>query len=80
MRKELTSFAQVIKFGKISCSRGVSTPTPLAYALVTDQVHLKPEQPQILWIESHVTIGTIQQTQDAANVLLIYRHKSWHAA
>jgi len=32
-------------------------------------VHLKLEQQQILGIESHVTIGTIQQTHDAASVL-----------
>jgi len=31
-------------------------------------------------IESHVTIGTIQQTQDAASVLWVYRHNNWHAA
>jgi len=31
-------------------------------------------------IESHVTIGTIQQTQDAASVLWVYRHNSCHAA
>jgi len=35
----------------------------------TDQVHFKYEQPQVLLIESHVTIGTIQQTQDVASVL-----------
>jgi len=40
---------------------------PVSY--VSDQVHLKHEQSQGLWIESHVTIGTIQQTQDADNVL-----------
>ena len=28
----------------------------------------------------HVAIGTIQQTQDAASVLWVYRHNSWHAA
>jgi len=33
MRKQLTSVAQVIKFCKISTSRGGLTPTPLAYAL-----------------------------------------------
>ena len=33
----------------------------------TDQVHFKHEQPQVLLIESHVAIGTIQQTQDAAS-------------
>jgi len=31
-------------------------------------------------IESSVTIGTIQQTQDAASVLRVYRHNRWHAA
>jgi len=51
---------------------------PVSYA--TDQVHLKHEQPQVLWMESNVTIGTIQQTQDAASVLWVYRHNSWHAA
>jgi len=40
---------------------------PVSYA--TDQVHLKYKQPQVLWIESHVTIGTIQQTEDAASLL-----------
>jgi len=30
----------------------------------------KHEQPQVL-IKSHVAIGTIQQTQDAANVLWV---------
>jgi len=35
----------------------------------TDQVHFKHEQPQVLLIESHGAIGTIQQTQDAASVL-----------
>jgi len=35
----------------------------------TDQVHFKHEQPQVLTIESHLTIGTIQPTQDAASVL-----------
>jgi len=34
---------------------------PISYA--TDQVHFKHEQPQVLLIESHVAIGTIQQTQ-----------------
>jgi len=46
----------------------------------TDQVHFKHEQPQVLSMESHITIGTIQQTQDSANVLWLYRHNSWHAA
>jgi len=32
-------------------------------------VNFKHEQPQILLMESHVTIGMIQQTQDAASVL-----------
>ena len=36
---------------------------PVSYA--TDQVHFKHEQPQVLLIESHVTIGTIQPTQPA---------------
>jgi len=40
---------------------------PVSYA--TDQVHLKHEQSQVLWTEPHVTIGTIQQTQEAASVL-----------
>ena len=40
---------------------------PVSY--VTDQVHIKHEQPQVLLIESHVAIGTIQQRQDAASVL-----------
>jgi len=30
-------------------------------------------------IKSHVTTGTIEQTQDAANVLWVYRHNRWHA-
>jgi len=42
----------------------------------TDQVH----HPQVLLIESHVAIGMIQQTQDAASVLWVYRHNKWHAA
>ena len=40
---------------------------PVSY--VTDQVHLKHERPQVLLMESHVRIGTIQQTQDAASAL-----------
>jgi len=40
----------------------------------------KHEHPQVLLIESHVTIGTIQQTQDAASVFWAYRLNSWHAA
>jgi len=53
---------------------------PVSYA--TDQVHFKheQEQPQVLLIESHVTIRTIQQTQEEDSVLLIYRRNSWHAA
>jgi len=43
-------------------------------------VHFKHEQSQVLLIESHVTIGTIQQTQDAASVLWVYRHNCWRAA
>jgi len=50
---------------------------PVSYA--TDQVHLKHEQPQVLLIVAHVTVGTIQQTQDAVSVLWVYRHNSWHA-
>jgi len=51
-----------------SCLGGGSHPChPLSYA--TDQVHFKHEQPQVLLIESHVIISTIQQTQDAAGVL-----------
>jgi len=33
MRKQLISFAQVVKFSKISSSRGGFNPNPLAYAL-----------------------------------------------
>jgi len=51
---------------------------PISYA--TDQVHFKHEQRQVLLMESHITIGTIQQTQNAASVLWVYRHNSWHAA
>jgi len=40
---------------------------PVSYA--TDQVHFKHKHPQVLLIESNVTIGAIQQTQDAASVL-----------
>jgi len=40
---------------------------PVSWA--TDRVHFKHEQPKVLLIESHVTIGTIQQTQDTASVL-----------
>jgi len=40
---------------------------PVSYA--TDQVHFKHEQPQVLLIESYVTIGTIQHAQDKTSVL-----------
>jgi len=33
-----------------------------------DEVHFKHEQPQVLLTDSHATIGTIQQTEEAANV------------
>jgi len=63
----------------ISLTGGGFAPLPpVSYA--TDQVQFKHEQPQVLFMESHVTIGTIQQTQDAASVLWVYRHNSWHAA
>jgi len=38
---------------------------PVSYA--TDQVHFKHERPQVLLMESNITIGTIQQTQGAAS-------------
>ena len=41
----------------------------LTVSYATDQVHFKHEQPQVLSPDSHVTIGTIQQKQDAARVL-----------
>ena len=47
---------------------GRFAPLP-SFSYATDQVHFKHEQPQVLLIELHVTIGTNQQTQDAANVL-----------
>jgi len=50
----------------------------LSYA--ADQVHLKHEKPQVLLIESHITIGMIQQRPDVASVLCVSRHCSWHAA
>ena len=50
--------------------------TTLSFALV----HFKHEQPQFLSPDAHVTTGTIQQTQEAANVLWVYRHNSWHTA
>jgi len=34
----------------------------------------------VLLIESHETIGAVQQSQGAASVLWVYRHNSWHAA
>jgi len=43
-------------------------------ALSFDQVHFKHNQTQILSPDSHVTINTIHQTQDAANVLWVWRH------
>jgi len=46
----------------------------------TDQVHFKHKHRQVLLTESNVTIGTIQQTQDAASVLRIYRHNRRHVA
>jgi len=45
-----------------------------------DQVHIKLEQPQVLSPDSHLTIDTIHQAQNAANVLLVWRHYSWHVA
>jgi len=45
-----------------------------------DQVHFKHKQSQVLSPDSHVTIGTIQQMQDAANVHWVCRHNSRHAA
>ena len=40
------------------------------------QVDFKHEQPQVLSPDLHVAIGTIHQTQEAANVLWAYRHNS----
>jgi len=51
---------------------------PVSYA--TDQVHFKHNIHKFFFIESNVIIGTIQQTQEAANVLWVYRHNRWHAA
>jgi len=45
-----------------------------------DQVRFKNEQPQVLSRDLHVAIDTIHRTQDAANVLWVYRHNSPHAA
>ena len=42
----------------------VRTPVPVSYA--TYQVHFTHEQSQVISPDSLVTIGTIQQTQDAA--------------
>jgi len=53
--------------------------TLISTSYAADQVHFKHEQPLGLLIESHFAIGTIQQTQDAASVLWVYRHNSWHA-
>jgi len=39
---------------------GRFAPLP-SFSYATDQVHFKHEQPQVLLIELHVTIGTIQQ-------------------
>jgi len=36
-------------------------------------VHFKHEQPQILSPDLYVTIGTIQQTEEAANVHWVHR-------
>jgi len=58
--------------------QAVRTPATVSYA--TDHVHIIHEHPQALLKESHITIGTIQQTQDIASVLLVYGHNSWHAA
>ena len=43
----------------------------LAVSFVTDQVHLRYEQPPVLSPDSHVTIGMIQQTQGAVSVLWV---------
>jgi len=45
-----------------------------------DQVHFKHKQPQVFSTDLHVTIGMIQQIQDAANTLWVYRPNSRHAA
>jgi len=49
-------------------------------ALSFGQVHFKHEQPQVLSPDSHVTLGTIQQTQDATCLHWVYRHTNRHAA
>jgi len=46
---------------------------PFSYAI--DQVRFKHEQPQVLLIESHVTIGTIQLTQRSQRALGISTQK-----
>ena len=51
---------------------------PVNYA--TYQMHFKHEQPQVPLPDSLVTIRTIQQMQDAASVLCVYRQSSRHAA
>jgi len=43
-------------------------------------VHIKHNQPQVLSSDSHLTIDTIHQTQNAANVLGVWRHYSRHSA
>ena len=43
-------------------------------------MHFKHEQSQVDTLDSHVTIGTIQQTEGTANVLWVDRHNSRHAA
>jgi len=67
-------------FLHLACQGAFLTPAPVSYA--TYQEHFKHEQPQVLSADSLVTIRTIQQTQDAANVLWVglYRHNSRHAA
>ena len=64
-------------FHKIKTFGGSLAPCLLHHC---DQVHFKHERPHILSPDSHVTIGTIHQTQDAASVLWVYRHNSRHAA
>jgi len=36
-------------------------------------VRFKHEQPQVLSPDSHVTVGTIQQKEEATDVLWVYR-------
>jgi len=66
------------RFFHLACQGGIVPLGPVGYA--TYQAHFKQEQPQVLSADSHVTIGTIQQIQDAAKVLCVYRHNSRHAA